>query len=151
MWAGRLRDRVRQIAPGRARVVEADFLSVPLPTRPFRLIGSLPFGRTTDILRRVLDDPHLPLERADVVVQWEVAQKRAAAPPTTLLSTVWAPWWEFRVGRRISAREFRPVPRVDAGLLTVMRRSDPVLPPAMAGAYASFVRAHWPFDRARAR
>lgn len=111
------------------------------------MIGSLPFGRTTSILRRLLDDPGVPLVRADLVVQWEVARKRAAVPPSSLHSTLWAPWWEFHVARRIAAREFRPAPGVDAGVLVVTRRRHPLLPPAAARSYARFVRAHWPFDR----
>jgi len=149
--AAHLRGRVRRVARGRVQVVEADFLSVSLPTGPFRVMGSLPFGRTTDVLRRLLDDPRVPLERADLIVQWEVARKRAAVPPSTLLSTTWAPWWELRLGRRIPAEAFRPVPRVDAGVLVVTRRDRPLLPPAMAGSYARFVRAHWPFERTRKR
>lgn len=140
-WAGQLRAQLR----GRVRVVEADFLTVPLPTRPFRVIGSLPFGATTAILRRLFDDPLVPLQRADLIVQWEVARKRSAVPPTTLLSTSWAPWWEFRLGQRIPATEFRPVPRVDAGVLVAARRAQPVLPPVMAGAFSEFVRERWPF------
>jgi 23S rRNA (adenine-N6)-dimethyltransferase len=149
VWAEQLRDRFRRGARGRVRVVEADFLSFPLPTRPFRVMGSLPFVGTTDILRRLLDNPGVPLRRADVIVRWEVACKRAAAPPSTLLSTVWAPWWEFRLGRRIPAAEFRPVPQVDAGMLVATRRDPPLLPPVMGDSWAGFVRARWPFDRAR--
>jgi 23S rRNA (adenine-N6)-dimethyltransferase len=143
VWAERLRAR---FAHGRVRVVHGDFLSVPLPTRPFRVFGSLPFGRTTDILCRLFEDPRVPLERADLIVQWDVARKRAAVPPTTLRSTAWAPWWEFRLGRRIPAAAFRPVPRVDAGVLVVTRRDRPLLPAAMARRYVDFVRDHWPFD-----
>lgn len=148
VWAKRLRDLVRRVAAARVRVVEANVLSLPLPARSFRVIGSLPFGQTTSILRRLLDDPSVPLERADMIVQWEVARKRATVPPSTMLSTVWAPWWEFRLGRRIPATEFRPVPLVDAGVLVIRRRERPLLPLAMAGRYGDFVRAHWPFDRA---
>jgi len=111
------------------------------------VVGSLPFARTTDVLSRLLGDPRVPLERADVIVQWEVARKRAAAPPSTLLSTAWAPWWEFRLGPRIPAEAFRPVPQVDAGVLVVTRRRPSLLPPAMARAYAGFVRRQWPFGR----
>ena len=149
VWARRLRDLVRQVSPARVQVVEADILSLPLPARPFRVIGSLPFGQTTSILRHLLDNPTVPLERADVIVQWEVARKRAAVPPSTMLSTAWAPWWEFRHGPRILATEFRPIPRVDAGVLVITRRRRPLLPVVMAGRYADFVRAHWPFDGAR--
>jgi len=151
VWAERLRHLVRRQASGRVQVVAADVLSIPLPGRPFRVIGSLPFGATTPILRRLLDDPGGWLERADVVVQWDVAGKRASVPPSTLLSTAWAPWWEFRQGRRIPAGEFRPVPSVDGGVLVVIRRAHPLLPPPMAGPYARFVRAHWPFAAPRGR
>lgn len=144
-WVAHLRARACGVASHSVRVVEADFLTLRLPERPFRVIGSLPFGVTTEILRRLFDDPRTPLERADLIVQWEVARKRAESPPTTLLSTAWAPWWEFRLTRRIPAAMFRPVPRVDAGLLTVTRRSPALLPPAMTRAYAQFVRARWPF------
>ncbi len=114
-----------------------------MPRRPFRAIGSLPFGTTTAILRHLLDDPDSCLVRADLVVQWEVARKRALMPPSTLLSTVWAPWWSFDVVQRIPATAFRPVPSVDAALLRVMRRDPPLLPPRLAAPFASFVRSQW--------
>ena len=143
-WARRLRE---QLANRGVHVVASDFLTAALPREPFRIVGSLPFGRTTDILRRLLDDPVTPLYRADVIVQWEVALKRAATPPATLLSTAWAPWWEMHLARRILAASFRPVPRVDAGLLTITRRDPPLLPVTMARRYADFVRREWPFER----
>jgi 23S rRNA (adenine-N6)-dimethyltransferase len=143
-WARRLRDHG-------VRVIERDFLAVTLPREPFRVIGSLPFARTTDILRRLLDDPALPMRRADVIVQWEVAVKRAALPPATLVSTIWSPWWEMHLARRIPAAMFRPVPRVDAGLLAITRRDPPLLPVAMARSYADFVQREWPFEPARHR
>ena len=150
VFAARLRARAPRLGD-RVRVVEADFLSLALPARPFRVFGSLPFARTTDVLRRLLDDPRVPLERADLIVQWDVARKRAAAPPDTLRSAAWAPWWELRLGRRIPAGAFRPVPRVDAGLLVATRREPPLLPCAMAPAFARFVRASWPFERSARR
>ena len=144
VWARRLRDHD-------VRVIERDFLAVTLPREPFRVFGSLPFARTTDILHRLLDDPAIAMRRADVVVQWEVAVKRAASPPVTLVSTAWAPWWEMHLARRIPAAMFRPVPRVDAGLLVITRRDPPLLPIAMARPYADFVQREWPFEPARQR
>jgi 23S rRNA (adenine-N6)-dimethyltransferase len=151
VWAERLRDRTREAFPDNVRVVEGDFLSLSLPSRPFRVIGSLPFGHTTDVLRRLLENPYMALERADLIVQWEVARKRAALPPSTLRSTTWLPWWEFRLGRRLPAAAFRPVPHVDCAVLTITRRQPALLPPAMARLYSEFVRTHWPFDRSVSR
>jgi len=142
-WADALRREVRRRGLRNVIVVRGDALDARLPRQPFRVFGSLPFGSTTAILRRLLGNPGGPLERADVVVQWEVARKRAAAPPSTALSTAWAPWWTFDVGRRIPATAFRPVPRVDAALLRVLRRRPPLLPLRMAPAYFDFVERGW--------
>jgi 23S rRNA (adenine-N6)-dimethyltransferase len=143
-WADSLRREVeRRGVDGPVRVVRCDALDYSFPRRPYRVIGSLPFGATTAILRHLLDDPDTFLVRADLIVQWEVARKRAVVPPSTLLSTTWAPWWSFEVVRRIPAAAFRPVPSIDAGVLRVMRRDPPLLPLRMAVPYASFVRRYW--------
>jgi 23S rRNA (adenine-N6)-dimethyltransferase len=142
-WAEELRRAVRRLGLARVTVVRCDALRYPMPRRPFRAMGSLPFGATTAMLRHLLDDRGSGLQRADLLVQWEVARKRAAVPPTTMLSTAWAPWWSFAVGRRFPADSFRPVPSVDAAVLRVTRRVPPLLPEHMAGAYASFVRRQW--------
>ena len=143
-WAERLRkDVVRRHLDGLVRVVRCDAVDYRMPRRPHRVVGSLPFGATTAILRHLLDDPDSSLVRADLIVQWEVARKRAVMPPSTLLSTTWAPWWSFEVVRRIPAAAFRPVPSVDAAVLCVTRRNPPLLPARMAVPYASFVRREW--------
>ncbi len=143
-WAEALRrDVARNGLADCIRVVGRDVLAYRMPRQPFRVMGSLPFGATTAILRSLLDDPSTCLVRADLIVQWEVARKRAVMPPSTLLSTTWAPWWRFDIGARIPAAAFRPVPSVDAAVLTVTRRNPPILPARMAVSYASFVRHQW--------
>jgi 23S rRNA (adenine-N6)-dimethyltransferase len=142
-WAEQLRRAVRRQRVAHVTVVCCDALRYPMPRRPFRAMGSLPFGATTAMLRHLLDDRDSGLRRADLVVQWEVARKRAAVPPTTMLSTAWAPWWCFALGRRLPADSFRPVPSVDAAVLRVTRRVPPLLPDHMADAYGAFVRRQW--------
>lgn len=144
-WAATLRREAR--LRSNVRVVEGDALALGLDRlaggRPYRVLGSLPFGATTAFLRHLLDDPARGPWRADLIVQWEVARKRAAAPPTSLLSTTWAPWWTFEVVQRIPARSFRPVPAVDAAVLRVVRRSPAILPEQLAPGFAQFVRREW--------
>ncbi len=93
---------------------------------------------TTQVLRRLLDRPASGLVRADLIVQWEVARKRAGRP-CTALSAAWSPWWRFSLGGRIARDAFRPRPRVDAGILVVERRAQPLLPPEAAEPFAAFV------------
>jgi 23S rRNA (adenine-N6)-dimethyltransferase len=75
-------------------------------------------------------------------VQWQVARERARAaggPPTDLLGARWGPWWEFRRGRRLPAACFRPRPSVDAAVLVVTRRAEPILPTSASGRYSAYV------------
>jgi 23S rRNA (adenine-N6)-dimethyltransferase len=124
---------------GNVRVLEGDALVLPLPHEPFRVIGNLPFNRTTDILRRVLD-PQLPVTRVDVIVQWELARKRAAVVPSTQLSIEWGPWYELTVVRKFDGSAFAPAPGVDAALLRIVRRGEPLVSVEEAPAYRAFVR-----------
>ncbi len=120
-------------------VVHANALAVPLPHAPFRVFGNLPFSFGTRIMRRLLDDPASALQGLDALVQLDMARKRAAVWPNTLVSLGWQPWWELSVVRRIPRRAFDPVPGVDAGMLRVRRRADPLLSPAGRPAFVRFL------------
>jgi 23S rRNA (adenine-N6)-dimethyltransferase len=126
-----------------ATVVEGDALRVALPREPFRVLANVPFDQTTAILRRLLDEPAAPLERADLVVQWEVARKRTAVWPATLLGVLWGPWWELTLVRRLPARCFEPAPAVDAGLIRIVRREPALVPIGERARFAAFVREAW--------
>lgn len=127
---------------GTVAVLCADARDAPLPANPYRVLANLPFGVTSAVLRRLLDVPGAGLQRADLILQWQVARARARAgdgPPTDLLGARWGPWWEFRRGRRLPAKCFRPPPSVDAAVLVVTRRAAPLLPMAANPGYVRFV------------
>jgi 23S rRNA (adenine-N6)-dimethyltransferase len=146
-WSARLRERAR--AAGlhtRVRVVCGDLLTASLPTGAWRVIASPPYGLTTTLLHRLLDDPTRAPERLDLILQWEVARKFAAQPPTTLLATTWAPWWQMTLVQRVPRTAFRPVPRVDSGWLRIRRRTPDVLATHLAPAWEAFLRDRWPIS-----
>jgi len=107
------------------RVVQADFLKYPLPRAPHVIVGNLPFHLTTAVLRRILHGPGWT--DAVLLVQWEVARRRAAVGGATMMTAQWWPWFEFGLVRRVSASSFNPRPSVDGGLLTISRRVDPLV------------------------
>jgi 23S rRNA (adenine-N6)-dimethyltransferase len=131
--AAGLRRRFRQV-----RVLEEDLLCVPLPHKPFKVVANLPFDGGTAVLRRLLD-PRLPLESADVVVDWGLAFKRASVWPGTQLSAYWGAWFELSLVRRLPRCVFAPPPSVDAGLLRVGRRTVPLVPVSDRRAYEAFL------------
>lgn len=128
-----LRRRYRQVD-----VRAADVLGVPLPREPFKVVASLPFDGGTSILRRLLD-PVVPLISADVIVQWGLAEKRAAVWPSTQLSVYWGAWFDLSVMRRLPRCVFAPPPSVDAGLLRIVRRDEPFVATAERDSYQAFL------------
>jgi 23S rRNA (adenine-N6)-dimethyltransferase len=136
LLATRLRERFGPLSS--VLVVEGDAFAQPVPRMPFRAVSNVPFHETTRLFRLLLDDPRGSLERAALIVQWEVARKRAGG--NTLLGLGWAPWWEIRLVRQLPAAAFRPRPSVDAGIVVVSRRAEPLLPVAQAKAYRAFLR-----------
>lgn len=133
-WAGRLRGRWPNVD-----VVEGDAAELALPRERFRVVANLPFCRTTDLLHLLLDDPGTELVRADLIVEWDVARKRALPWPSSLNGVVWGAFWETSLTRRLPSRAFDPPPAVDAGLLVFSRRAQPLVPANEAGAFRTFV------------
>ncbi len=134
---------------------EADATATPLPREPFAVVANLPFAAGTAILRRLLDDPRVPLARLDAIVEWGLAAKRTAVWPSTLLGCTWAAWYELSVARRVPRVCFAPPPSVDAAVLRAVRRPEPLVPVAEAEAYAALLRrgfeARAPLERVFAR
>jgi 23S rRNA (adenine-N6)-dimethyltransferase len=124
---------------GGVEVVQGDAACVPLPRELFRVVANLPFDRTTAILRHLLDSPLVPLVRADLIVEWGVAVKRALPWPSTVNDVVWGAWYSAAVTRRLPRTVFKPAPTVDAGVLVFERRAHALVPPELAGSYRRFV------------
>ena len=103
-----------------------DFLGSSVPATPFTLAGNLPFSRTNEIMRWAL--AARTLERAVVITQLEFARKRAGDYGRWSLATVQSwPTHDWRLVGKISRHDFRPVPKVDAGILELTARPSPLI------------------------
>jgi 23S rRNA (adenine-N6)-dimethyltransferase len=130
--AARLRERF-------PTVIEGDARRVAFPREPYRVVANLPFDGATEILRRLFDDRRLV--SADVIVQWEVAAKRAAVWPSTAVGVIWAASFELTLVRRLQREAFAPPPAVEAGVLRAVRRPEPLVATDQAHGFAQFVHA----------
>jgi 23S rRNA (adenine-N6)-dimethyltransferase len=102
------------------RVVHADLRTVPLPSKDFSVVASIPYSLSTLLLRRLLSRPRRSLAGADLVVEWGFARRVVAAESKE--TALWATKYDIRVARRIAASCFRPAPRVDSAHLVIRRR-----------------------------
>lgn len=117
-------------------VVRADILRFRFPGHPHNVVSNVPYAITTDVLRTLFRQN--AWEVAVLMVQWEVARKRSGP---TMLTASWWPWYGVTLVRRVPARAFQPVPRVDSGVLRVERRAVAMLPTEERPGYQRFVQA----------
>jgi len=134
-WARALGSRVAGLA--NVVVVAGDALAVPLPAAPFKVVSSPAFGIGTALLRRLLVEGH-GMEAAALLLQLEAARRLAGGGR---FAATWAPWYDLSLVGRVPAQAFRPVPRVDAGILRVTPRRPGLLSPAAFAAHADLVDA----------
>lgn len=122
----------------RIRVVNKDFRFAEPPVLPFAVVGNIPFGASTDILRWCLAAPRLTT--ATLVTQYEFARKYSGDYGRWSKTTVthW-PDWAPALGERIDRGEFFPAPRVDGAVLRIVRRPVPLLPAGARGDYRRMV------------
>lgn len=120
-------------------VVQADAATFVLPSEPFRVVANLPFDRTNDLLHALLDDPAIPIRRADLVVEWGLAVKRALPWPSSVSSVIWNATYECLLARRLPPAAFEPAPKVAAGVLVFRRRELPLVAPQEIDAYHRMV------------
>lgn len=122
---------VAELAPGaadRLEVVHADALRVTeLPRQPTTLVANLPYNVSVPVVLHLLE--RFPsIERVLVMVQLEVAERLAASPgsKTYGVPSVKAAWYaDVRLAGKIGRSVFWPVPNVDSGLVSLVRREPP--------------------------
>lgn len=101
-------------------VINADALEFPLPTRPWRAVGNLPYNVATPILRRVVASEHW--RRAVFMLQKEVADRLVAKPGTeaygflTLYVQLYA---KARTLMTLDPRSFYPPPKVRSAVVVL--------------------------------
>jgi 23S rRNA (adenine-N6)-dimethyltransferase len=120
------------------QVVAGDFLAARPPRTSFSVAGNVPFSRTAAIVQWCLAAP--ALTDATLLTQLEYARKRTGdyGRWTSLTVLSW-PRYEWRLVGRVGRHGFRPVPRVDAGILRIERRRTPLLDPAALSGWRHLV------------
>ncbi|THV38658.1 23S ribosomal RNA methyltransferase Erm [Glycomyces buryatensis] len=130
--------RRRYAGEERLRCFHADFRDVREPSEAFAVVANAPFSITTDIVRWCLGARNLT--SATLVTQIEFARKHSGdfGRWTKLAVSSW-PETTLELGRRIGRGRFHPVPQVDAAVLHLERRDEPLLPRRSMGEYRRLV------------
>ena len=101
--------------------------SLPGPA-PTALVANLPYNVAVPVLLHMLDN-FPSIERTLVMVQAEVADRLAAGPGSRVygVPSVKANWYaEVKRAGSIGRNVFWPAPNVDSGLVSLVRRAEPI-------------------------
>ncbi|MEB8342154.1 16S rRNA (adenine(1518)-N(6)/adenine(1519)-N(6))-dimethyltransferase RsmA [Streptomyces endophyticus] len=95
---------------------------------PTALVANLPYNVAVPVLLHMLEN-FPTIERTLVMVQAEVADRLAAGPGSRVygVPSVKANWYaEVKLAGRIGRNVFWPAPNVDSGLVSLVRRTEPI-------------------------
>jgi 23S rRNA (adenine-N6)-dimethyltransferase len=115
---GRAEKLRRRFVDEPVTVVRADAADLRLPSRPFRVVSSPPYGISTALLKRLLA-PGSGLVSADLVLQravvnrWTIGDAPGAGR--------WLQQYDLSIGLRLPRKAFTPPPQVDSAVLVVRR------------------------------
>lgn len=129
-----LADNLRKdlVAFPKVMVIIADFLDWSLPIRPYKVFANIPFNMTADIIFRLTGDVNHP-QVAYLIMQEEAAGRFIGRPIAneSQASILLEPWFEVRIVVKIGRRQFSPVPKVNAALVSFRKREIPLVRPEM--------------------
>jgi 23S rRNA (adenine-N6)-dimethyltransferase len=150
----RLRERFRLL--NNVEIVEEDFLAYSFRARPvygspsqtvgsqtrtseYKMFASIPYNITARILRKIIDE-RSNLGDVYLILQKEAAKKFSGSPRETLFSILAKPFFEFQILTRLRRTDFWPVPNVDSVLLSIRRRTRPLIEKEEVTSYREFVQ-----------
>jgi len=138
----RLRERFRPL--GNVEIVERDFLDYVFRNRrgdnsEYKIFGNIPFNLTAQIIRKILYE-RSNIREAHLILQKEAAKKFSGSPKESLSSILAKPFFEFQIVYQLRRSDFWPIPAVDSVLLSIKRRTRPLLEMHEVATYRDFVQ-----------
>lgn len=90
----------------------------------YKVVGNLPYGITSPVIRKFLEEVEQKPELLVFMVQKEVAQRICAKPPKTNLLALSAQYYGTpSIGAYVDRQSFWPVPDVDSAIISIVPHS----------------------------
>lgn len=125
-------------------VITDDFLSLDLPSTPYKVFANIPFHLSSPILRKVTETSHPPVA-AYFIVQKQFANKLLPdhAGFSSQLGMQLGVRFAFKVRKQLRRTDFWPHPNVDTVLLEMILRDKPLVKITHTKPYNAFIARHF--------
>ncbi len=125
-------------------IIHADFLTWPLPKKPFKVFSNPPFNITSQIVKKLLW-ANYPPDDIYLFTQKEAAERFLGEPIEYELSIASKPFFSYSIMHRFERDDFSPVPNVDVVLLHIHQLEAPLVQKADLKIYRQFI--HYGFSQ----
>jgi 16S rRNA A1518/A1519 N6-dimethyltransferase RsmA/KsgA/DIM1 with predicted DNA glycosylase/AP lyase activity len=133
-----LKLNMRQYA--NVRVIEGDFLTMPLPNGPYKIFSNIPFHLSSPIIHKITEADNPP-QAAYLIVQKQFANKLLPSSDhfTGQLGMVIGPQFAVRIRKHLLRSDYSPPPNVDTVMIELLLRPEPLLSKSDMPAYREFI------------
>ena len=120
-------------------LVCGNFLDFDLPKEPYKVFSNIPFSITGEIIKKLLFSNNPP-DTCNLIIQKEAGEKfMVNKRKNSMLSILFYPWFEIKIGHIFNRTDFKPVPSVDLCLLQIVKRTTPLISKESINKYRDFV------------
>lgn len=124
------------------KILEMDFMNMPLPGSPFKVVSNIPYSLTTNILGKLMDNPCSAFKCGVIMTELGTARRFTKTMQPDPRITAWTSWFQLEIVRNADASCFTPPPRVESSVLGITRRKDFVVSPEHYRKYLAFLDRH---------
>lgn len=121
-------------------VYEGDFLTMPLPSGPYKIFANIPFHLSSPIIHRITEVKNPPTATY-LIVQKQFAHKLLPHSDrfTGQLGMVIGPEFEVRIRKTLQRTDYFPHPNVDTVFIEILKRAEPLIEKPLIAMYKKFV------------
>ncbi len=119
-------------------IIEADFLSLPLPQSPYKVFANIPFSIEGKIIRKLLTAQNPP-DDSYLVVRKDLAERLSGKFQGGAFSARFKPWFDFSIIHAFRRTDFEPMARMDTVMLRIQKRTTPHISRTEEEQYARFI------------
>lgn len=109
-------------------IIHQDILKIYLPKEKFMVVSNIPYAITTPILKKLLNNPLSNFQRGVIVMEKGAAKRFTSKNVKDPNVIAWRMWFDIRIVKGISRKNFSPPPKVDSAMVFINRKKAPTVP-----------------------
>ncbi len=115
----------------RLQLIEGDFLKLPLPAEPQRVVANIPYNITSPILDKIVGSPEHPVlqfQKIVLLVQRDLAERLQAQPGTKAYGSMSINIQylaDCHIVKTVPPQAFKPAPKVESAVIELSPRPWP--------------------------